>query len=366
MAAERNQAVDMVRAIALFGIAVVNLPFLALPADATLYLPADGIDRIAVVLVELLFQAKFFLLFSFIFGWGIEIQFRAANQKGASFARRFSRRLACLAVLGMLHATLVFTGDILLLYALLGLVAWAARPLPTRSLLMLAAGLVPVAAGCLILLGLMLQGSVVPPDTPNLGGSFIEAVQARWRDWPDSFGFLVLFQGHLALAAFLAGITAARTGFFETGNLTAARLKRAVPLLLAAGLVLNSGYVLGLHSDVLPPALTLAGLSGLALGGPVLALAWLGMILMAADRIRLPGFLILAGRNSLTCYVLQGILAGLVFGGYGLGLFGTLGQMALLPLSLGLTVLSMVLTSVFARVFGHGPLELLLRRVTYG
>lgn len=366
MQTERNQAVDMVRAIALFGIAAVNLPFMALPVKATLYLPADGIDRIAVLLVELLLQAKFFLLFSFIFGWGIEIQFRAANQKGASFARRFSRRLACLAVLGMLHAMLVFTGDILLLYALLGLAAWAVRPLPTRILLILAAGLVPVAAACLFFLGLMLPGAILPPDTPNLGGSFVEAVQSRWRDWPDSFGFLVLFQGHLALAAFLAGIAAARSGFFETGNLTAARLQRAVPRLLAAGLVLNCGYLLGLHADLLPPALTLAGLCCLALGGPVLAFAWLGIILMAADRIRLPDFIILAGRNSLTCYVLQGILAGLVFGGYGLGLFGALGQMALLPLSLGLTALSMALTSAFARVFGHGPLELLLRRVTYG
>lgn len=366
MHTDRNQAVDMVRTVALVGIAVVNLPFMALPVKMMLGVPEAGLDRVAVLFVEGLFQAKFFLLFSFIFGWGMEVQMLSAQRAGASFARRFSRRLAMLALFGVLHALLVFTGDILLLYALLGLVAWALKGASIRNLMIIAAGLVPLAMLSLALLAIMLSQLPLPSAGPTLGGNFAETVQARWRDWPGTFVFLLLFQGHLALAAFLVGMAAARSGFFEAGNPGAAKLKRKVPMLLGLGLLVNGAYVLGGLVGEVDPVFELLGFCCLALGGPILSAAYLGLILHASEAIRLPNWAVLAGRNSLSCYVLQGVLAGLILGGYGLGLFGSLGQMVLLPVSLAVAFASMILVAVFARQFGHGPLELILRRVTYG
>jgi uncharacterized protein len=365
MPSDRSSAVDLVRAAALVGIAVVNLPFMALPFVALAEPPAAGADRAAVLLVELLFQAKFFLLFSFVFGWGIEVQAAAALRVGASFTRRFARRLAALAVMGALHAVLVFSGDILLLYATLGLVAWALRGRSVRGLMALAAGLVPVAAVGLMVVAVLLADVPLPPSVPNLGGSYAETVATRLRDWPQNFVFLVLFQGPLALAAFVAGMAAARVGFFDAGNAVASRLARAAPVLCAAGLALNALYALGIR-EVDSPVLATLALASLALGGPTLAAAWLGLILRAAPTLRLPGFVVLAGRNSLSCYVLQGILAGVLFGGYGLGLFGQLGQAVLLPLSVVIAGLAMALVAAVARRAGQGPLEWLLRRVTYG
>ena len=362
MKPDRNPAVDLVRAFALIGIAVVNLPFMALPADTLMPLPDAGPDRIAALAVELLFQAKFFLLFSFVFGWGLEIQSLQAKRSGASFARRFSRRLAMLALFGILHALLVFAGDILCLYALLGLLAWSVKRASVRGLLAMAAGLLPLAAGCLALVAMILAEAPPPPADPNLGGSYFETVLARWRDWPATFAFLVLFQGHLALAAFLVGMAAARTGFFDAGNPVAKRLKEATPILLAGGLAVNLIYVGSSSAEATLPAAL--GMASLAVGGPLLSAGYLGLILRAASSLRLPAFVALAGRNSLTCYVLQGVLAGLVFGGYGLGLFGDLGQMAILPVSVAIAFLSMALVATWARRFGQGPLEWLLRRVT--
>lgn len=362
----RNQTVDMVRTIALIGIAVVNLPFMALPLQAMLNLPASGPDRVAVLLVEGAFQAKFFLLFSFIFGWGMEIQTLSAQRAGASFARRFSRRLMMLALFGAAHALLVFTGDILLLYALLGLVAWALKGASVRNLMRIAVGLVPIAALCLALLAIVVSEVHLSSGGPTLGGNFAETVLSRWRDWPGTFAFLLLFQGHLALAAFLVGMGAARSGFFEPGNPVAAALKRKVPMLLGLGLLLNGAYVLGSLMGKIDPVFDLLGFCCLALGGPILSATYLGLILYASEAIRLPEWAVLAGRNSLSCYVSQGVLAGLIFAGYGLGLFGRLGQMALLPVSLLVALASMALVATIARRFGHGPLELILRRVTYG
>jgi uncharacterized protein len=204
-----------------------------------LSLPTYPPDRVAVLLVEGLFQAKFFLLFSFIFGWGMEIQTLSAQRVGASFARRFSRRLMMLALFGALHAVLVFNGDILVLYALLGLAAWMLKETSIRNLMIIAAGLIPVAILCLALLAILLADFPLPTAGPTLGGNYAETVLARWRDWSETFVFLLLFQGHLALAAFLVGMAAARSGFFEPGNPGAVKLKSRVPMLLGLGLLVN-------------------------------------------------------------------------------------------------------------------------------
>jgi uncharacterized protein len=366
MTQDRNQAVDVVRAVALIGIAVVNLPFMAQPMETMLVAPAAAMDRVALYLVELVFQAKFFLLFSFVFGWGMEIQIQAAQRAGASFARRFSRRLAMLALFGALHAVLVFSGDILLLYAMLGLITWAVRGATSRRLLLIAGGMIPVAALSLMVLAVLFAEIPLPPAHPNLGGSYTETVLTRWRDWPQTFFFLLLFQGHLAFAAFLAGIVAARNGLFESGNALAKNLRRKVLPLLVLGLTINALYVASGAFGEASPVLSSLGFCSLALGGPILATAYLGLILSLSDRVRFPRFFLLAGRNSLSCYVTQGLLAGLLFGGYGLGLFGTLGNLTLLALSFAVTILAMLPVVAFASRFGHGPLELLLRKVTYG
>lgn len=180
----RNHSVDAVRAIALIGICVVNVPFMAMPVSEVLSPPAEAADRAALTAVEFLFQAKFFLLFSLVFGWGIEIQALAAERAGVSFARRYGRRLAALAVLGAMHAVVVFSGDILLLYAILGLLAWPFRRSSPRRLVMAAAALVALGFACI--LAFSLSSITIPdvPPQPGLGGSFLETVEARLRDWP--------------------------------------------------------------------------------------------------------------------------------------------------------------------------------------
>lgn len=370
MTSQRNAAVDLVRLVALTGICVVNLPFFALPMEATMTLPPAPADRLAAMLVEFLFQAKFFLLFSFIFGWGMEVQSLSAERAGASFNRRFARRLGLLALLGFLHVTLVFVGDILVLYALLGLLAWPLRRSPPRRLLKLAGCLLGLSFGSALLLGLILlfAGDVGAGATPNLGGGYVDTVTVRLRDWPSTFAFLALFQGPSALAAFLTGIAAARVNFFDPDSDARRRLHRAMPWLLLAGLALNLAYVGGTRAVTQPDAglLSVLCIGMIAFGGPMLATVYLAAILWLADRWQPPTLLLLAGRNSLSCYVLQGVIAGALFGGYGLGLFNSLGHAVLLGLSLLVALSSMILTGLYAQHFGRGPLEALLRRFTYG
>ncbi|QQG36871.1 MAG: DUF418 domain-containing protein [Micavibrio aeruginosavorus] len=364
---DRNTAVDMIRLLALIGICVVNVAFLGLPAEATLSPPATAPDRIAVFVVEALFQSKFFLLFSFIFGWGIHVQDASACRAGVSFAGRYLRRLTTLAAMGCLHAVLVFTGDILLIYALLGFLIWPLRSLSPRALMRVAYAMIPLAAFCLVGLALALSEFSMPALGPGLGGSFAEATRARLSDWPGTLGFLLLYQGPLAYGAFAMGLAAGKAGFFTPGSAGRTALKKAVPWLLLLGTPLNIAYAASM-GEIIPPEqelLSLIGFVGIALGGPLLSAVYLHLILALNDRVILPAPLAAAGQNSLSAYVLQGAIAGFVFGGYGLGLFGKIGFAGLMPVGLLIAVLAILVVGLVAQHTGRGPLEALLRRATY-
>jgi uncharacterized protein len=93
---------------------------------------------------------------------------------------------------------------------------------------------------------------------------------------------------------------------------------------------------------------------------------YLCLLLRCGQWFSLPNVLIEAGRNSLSAYVSQGILAGLFFSSYGLDLFDSFGNAALLAIAIALALLAMSLTGLIAQRWGRGPLEAVLRRFTYG
>jgi len=359
----RNSAVDLIRTAALIGICVVNLPFLALPGAALMQVPATPADRLAADLVQTLFEGKFFLLFSFLFGWGLQVQMQAAERQGQAFAPRYARRVAGLAILGVLHAIFVFTGDILVLYALLGTLVWPLRHAPPRRLIRLALTMVPLALFGLVLLAILLGVGLPDPAYRAFAHGFWQATAIRMTEWPPTFVILLLFQGPLAFGVILAGLAAAKTGFFQPDSPGRRWLRRAFPWLLPLGLGLNLIVALSPMDDSLQ---ALLGLLLIAAAAPILSAAWLQCLLWLGDRVTLPAVLARAGQNSLTAYLLQGILAGVVLGGHGLGLFGQLGQATLLALAILLALTAMLLTGLMAGRWGRAPFEALLRRLTYG
>jgi uncharacterized protein len=110
----------------------------------------------------------------------------------------------------------------------------------------------------------------------------------------------------------------------------------------------------------------LLGLFSIAIGAPLLSTVYLCLLLRCGQWFSLPNVLIEAGRNSLSAYVSQGILAGLFFSSYGLDLFDSFGNAALLAIAIALALLAMSLTGLIAQRWGRGPLEAVLRRFTYG
>lgn len=365
----RLPAVDLARAFALLGICAVNLPQMGLDYGASLAAPVGADDQAARLFVAALLEAKSFPVFAFLLGWGLGGQWERGRFDG--FAPRHLRRCAGLAVLGLLHGVLVYTGDILLPYAILSLVAWPFLAAEPRTLLRLSLGLLALGVALLFLLGFTLRFFPGFADDPlplsGLAGTFAEATRQRLSDLPTDFLAAMLFNGPIALAALLAGVAAAKSRFLEQPDLLGrlrALIPLPLPLVLAVGFCANLIYGLTLaFVGVESPAAILAYVA-VGLGSPIGAALWTFLLVRLADRWSAPGWLMAAGRNSLSAYVAQGVLAGWAFGAYGLGLFGKLEFAGLLGLSCAVWLASCLLAAACERVLGAGPLEHVLRFVT--
>lgn len=357
----RNTDVDMIRFMALIGICVVNMPFLGLTPMQHEILPT-GADLYAKIASNWLLQSKFFVLFSFIFGWGIGVQMASAARTGASFEARYLRRMIGLAVLGLAHALLVFTGDILFLYAIVGTLAFLMRGLPANTLMRRARLFVVVSVFSIFGLGALIAMDLASLTEADLGGSFAAATASRIETYPSTLVFLMLFQGPMALAAMLAGLAAQKSGFLKRGSAGRARLAKLAPWLFIAGLPMAMLFP---HDDADESLTALVGILLMPFSAAMMSAAYLNAFLWLSARFSLPAIFVSAGQNSLTAYILQGVIAGFVFGGYGLGLYGQIGNLGLLGLSLVIALLAMVLTHLLRFGGPRAPFEHLLRRITY-
>jgi uncharacterized protein len=365
---EPSGFVDALRGLALAGIAVIHMEWFLRPYQH----PAvqGGADRAVTFLSGLLAEGKFFPLFAFLFGFGIGAQ--AARGLGTV---AMARRLLLLAGLGALHAALLFSGDILTTYALLGALLWGLRGRPDRTLLRLAAGAVVLA-----MLSQGLAGGIVALLTPGvlsaetrpaaeviglMTGPFRAAVAYRVaEEVPFALVGNILFNGPLSLAAACLGMVAARRGLLREPEALLAALARWRGLLVA-GAVLGNGAGAALAWRAGWPAA--AGSFLWPLGMACLAALYaLGLARLWARpgprRALAP--LAAAGRMSLTIYLGQSLVAGAVFMGWGLGLYGQGSRWMAPLLGLALAALLCALAQAWLRRFRMGPLEWLLRAGT--
>ncbi|MDW8804133.1 DUF418 domain-containing protein [Streptomyces scabiei] len=365
--------VDALRGFALFGILVVNLAFFA--SGYPFHLVADPaqdswLDETAEFGVRLLFEMKFYLLFSFLFGYSFTLQLAAAGRAGANFTARFLRRLGGLFVLGGLHAVLLFHGDILTTYALLGLALLAVRRVQPRTALITAVAIIGVmAAGMAVaaLAGVELvtdQGAALADgraSTDALAGGLGSVIGEHVRSLPTMAGSLAV-QGPLAFAAFLVGLAAGRRRSLADGmgrHRVALRRLELVgyPIGLAGALVFAIGG----------GTVGLAGLAVSIVTAPLLVGAYVATLLrvFATPRgARLARMLAPAGQMALSNYLGQSLLGVLIFTGVGLGLAGDTPPAVVPVVAAGIFALQLWLSRRWMARYRYGPAEWALRALT--
>jgi uncharacterized protein len=149
---DRIIALDALRGFAVLGILFVNMPFFSMPvalaAGAKGLVDAPAMEEMSWAIVEILVKYKFLSLFSLLFGAGLVVQMTRAEAKGRRFVPLHLRRLGVLAAFGLAHALLLWYGDILFRYAVLGLLPLLMRKARPRTLVTVAVVLVAGGRCC--------------------------------------------------------------------------------------------------------------------------------------------------------------------------------------------------------------------------
>ena len=375
--AHRDIAPDVLRGFALWGIIVVNVAYFSTSVDlgVTPEALAGTGNAVAAFLVFVLAQGKFYLIFSFLFGYSAH--YVLGNE--ATGRRRWVTRSLGLIALGLAHASLLFIGDILFLYGILGLVLMAFYGRSRRTIVRWMVWLYGVFATVLVVL-LALTWLGESQGFTNTSGSsaageaysaavstagFVEAIPARWNLWASEAIFLILFQGVLTFIAFLAGVLASRAQALSGGRISSATLRQLIIWGWGLGLglqVLFGGIWLGNALSSSPTAtLELLGFFGSFLTSPLLSAGYVGTLLwLARTRPQWLRWLGAMGRMSLTVYLSQSVVLSLIFGAWGLGLYQQTPYWVAVLISVGVTIILALFALLWISRFRQGPMERVL------
>lgn len=384
---------DALRGLALFGICLANFPEFSLYTfqgpEIVSAMPTAGMDRVVRFLQYVFIDGKFYSLFSLLFGVGFSIMMSHLMEKGRGGIAVFYRRMGILAVIGLLHLMFLWSGDILLLYALVGLLLPLFRNVPDRKLLVIAAVLVfcPVLMDALK----VFSGNRFDLAAP-VGGAvryfngltgITDANFGRWlvdgEHYSDVLKFTLsgafirvqeLLEGNRVfkvLGLFLLGLYVGRNRFYANLESRRELLKRVCRCGFLAGLPLS--FLYAAH------ALHLLG------GGPVtgaflyavsvipLSLAYVSAFCLFFARHReSPLFRMLAapGRMALTNYIGQSVCGMILFYGIGFGLGAAMGLVHVELVAAGVFLVQAVFSYVWLKFCLFGPLEWMWRMLTYG
>ncbi len=369
----RQDFPDELRGLALLGIVLVNVPFLGISIMGFTHSPQTlWWDQVAHFIVVAFFQGKFYLLFAFLFGYSAHLILGKGGR-----TQQFFLRLVGLAILGALHAALFFVGDILLSYALLGVVLIFAQRWTNRALLRGAKIAAAVAVLWLCFLGAV---STQPEfinnaeldisksyDAVQKAGSFWQTVQARIEILPDVLVMLSSLNWAFALSCFFLGMFASRKELLA--NLTAhSALWRKFRQLGWLGLPLNliAAWLVAGPSSSGGTGFDTRTMLGVLLGfcaAPLLSAAYIGWMVAVRER-RNDLFAVFrpAGRMSMTLYIGESIVLATIFCGWGAGFFGHFGIAITLVIALLVWLLLESLAKQWLAYFEQGPLEYLMKK----
>jgi uncharacterized protein len=369
---KRDVAPDVLRGFALLGILVVNIQFMGLSSaegargDWTLGF-ANGS---ATFLVASIFMGKFYLLFSFLFGYSSNYIIRGepANRT------RWIKRCLVLIALGALHFTFLWHGDIIFIYGVFGLLlipfffrADQTLKIWTRVVFFASSTLI-LLVGALVYISeryfpeesyQALMDSKL--DEILLNGTFQDSISARLELWIYNNTTGIFLQGGLAFAAFLLGLRLARSQFLSSPIDTKKNSKlMKIGLLLGAPIQIVSAAILVSNEQSAEPseAIHVLALFASFIAAPLLSMFYVGLIRkLVEEKPHLVLWIKPAGKVSLTIYISQSVITSIIFAPWGLGLFQDLDTWQVLLLAFGIWLLLVYLASIWLKRFKQGPLE---------
>jgi uncharacterized protein len=389
-ARERILTLDVLRGIALLFVLVSNAwewfsGFHLIPS-ATREQLLVGADQAVEFAMALLVKGKAMSIFSFLFGLGFGVQMLRAEDRGVAIAPIYRRRLLVLFGIGVLHATLLWYGDILHAYALLGFLLLAFHQRGDRTLLVCAALLVLLAPSIMFNWSL-LTGTSQHPAAAQQGfetvsaailaafqsGGYAQIVRANvsflWAGYVEYTRFVLSWDLPI-FGFFLLGFWAARRRLFEQVGAHRALFRWGAFLALPLGFALFA--LMGVMTKGMTPetapvwvVLTVHALFTSSLGLSALGYIAATTLLLEKARVRkLLSAFAPAGRMALTNYLAQTVICLGIF--YGGGLVGHIGPAPTVAIAFLIFPAQMLYSRWWLARYRFGPMEWLWRSVTYG
>lgn len=383
----RIEAIDALRGFALAGIVVAHMveQFTAAPRPLAAWdVQANLADKIVSAFVFIFVGGKFFSIFALLFGISFAIMMRNAAQRGHNFSGRFVWRLFLLLFFGAAH-TLIYRGDILSLYATLGMILPFLFNLPNRWLWLLTVAL-SLGLGRYMFFLITGAGSFLDykltPEAPQVidyvnllkTGSFIDVVSENFRHgFVSKFDFLfgIFGRAYLTIGYFLVGIWVVRSGLVDRLEDSRSLLKKV--LLWGTCAVVASVVLTAASFSLLPQPVNFET------WGFIFAFTFYDTANIAMTAVLAAGFLLVLfkwrtrwltplcdyGRMALTNYLLQSVIGVFLLHGWGLGLLGKLHDWQTFLMAFVVILLQVRFSQWWLARFRYGPLEWLWRSATY-
>lgn len=383
MKSNRIQLIDGLRGFSLAGILIANMlifQYGLFGESSPQLFGIEGMDRAFHSALFITVVGSFMPIFAFMFGFGMIKLSDSLKARELRPKCHLARRFLLLFTIGMLHATFLWEGDILVFYGLVGFFLLLFLNRKPKMLLVWAV---------LLLTAMGILGTLpIDPSEPQFGSSAHTQsyiMQSRdiygsgtyteirdFRNNADPLGeegelllLLSLFAPLLIAPMFLLGMRAARVGTFDDPQAMRSTYKRRAIVFISVGLSVKS-------YSVLAPQLGGEGLLGIGIGetvgGAILALGYIYAFALLYTGIRHLGILKnfeAVGRLSLTNYLMQTVICTTIFYGYGFGLFGRAGVFAGTIIALAVYGIQLWLSPLYLKRFRVGPVEMMLRIWTY-
>lgn len=386
-ASARIRSVDILRGVGVLGMIAVHIQLFAFPSVArwnpTAYGDFTGLNWWVWLAMSLLADGKFITIFAMLLGVSIIMVAGETGGRAVPAWRTHMRRMLVLLVLGLLHAHLLWSGDMLVPLALSGVVVFFFRRLSAGSLLVL--GGLAFAAGSA--LSVALTWSTAHSDPAALA-----AWRAQWTPRPEVINLeIAQYRGTWSqqmaqrvpaaleteildfvtkLVWQMAGLMLVGMALFKLGVLSAARSRafylRIGSLGFGSGLALNTLGLWRSYStkwDLLDYVLLSQQLH--YWGNLFVALGWVALVMLAYQRGWPLRSVEAVGRMALTNYLLQSVICTTIFYGHGLGLFGRVDRAGQLAMVVAIWAFQLTASVLWLRYFTVGPVEWLTRLLVF-
>jgi len=388
--AERIVALDVLRGVALLGILVMNVQSFSMIEAAyfnpTAYGDLTGTNYVVWLVGHIFFDQKFMAIFSILFGAGIVLMASRVEASGGRPAGLHYRRMFWLIVFGLLHAHLLWFGDVLFVYGVCGLWVYLFRKVRPGWL---------VTFGLLILSVSFLLYLFFGWSMPYWPAEQFQEFAASRQPGPEAVareleiyrsGWLAQMEHRVPMALELelfvifiwgmwraGGMMLIGMALYKLGVLTAQRSETFYARITVIGLVTGLPVVAyGVYrqfvNDWDPAYFFFTGTSFNYWGSLGVSLAWIGLVLWVY-RVSIGGWLrnslAAVGRMALTHYLMQSILCTTIFYGHGLGLYGRVERVGQVGIVVAIWILQLVVSPIWLRHFRYGPFEWLWRTLAY-